>query len=329
MITTPHIAMVALDGVWLSSAGTLLDSYAAIRGRVEQVLAQDSPATMSTRLSVVSLDGHPVEIGSGGLLPVDGGIADDKIYTLIWLPAFRAGSEEARVVQRFEALKPLCKWLRAQVAGGAIVGASGTAAMILIAARLTAHMAVPVAPALRPLVRSMFPRSAIDERSTVAEHGPLLISSGHAHDYELISRAFERAIAATSARWLRSIVGLPDNIQSLPGNDPVMRSARLWLDQRMAVKVSIRQMAAELSMSHSTLLRRFRKAFGMTPKAYVQSERIDAAKNMLAATNRSIESIGRQVGFSEPRLFRSAFRQITGMTPSSWRNTGPPQGGQA
>lgn len=303
----------------------MLDCYAYTRGRVEQVLSPEGPATMVTQLRVLSVDGRPVKQHGGGVLDVDGAAGGDQPYSFIWIPAFLGGDTEA-MARRMAALDGVCRWLREQARGGAIVGASGIAALVPIAARLVDNVAVPIAPSMRPLVRALFPRAPIDETATFVESGQLLFSSGHAHDYTLIIRGLERVLAPSMARWLRSIVGLPDRMQRQPVDDLLMHSASLWLDQRFATHVSISELAAEHSLSHSALSRRFRKAFGMSPKAYVQQARVKAAQHQLESTNRSIDTIATLCGFSDARLFRAAFRQYTGMTASEWRrrHTAPP-----
>jgi transcriptional regulator GlxA family with amidase domain len=58
----------------------------------------------------------------------------------------------------------------------------------------------------------------------------------------------------------------------------------------------------------------------MTPKAYVQQLRLQSAIKMLEKTSRPIDRIAELVGFSDSRLFRTMFRQQTGMTATEWRD---------
>jgi transcriptional regulator GlxA family with amidase domain len=78
-------------------------------------------------------------------------------------------------------------------------------------------------------------------------------------------------------------------------------------------------MAEELSTTHQTLIRHFKKALGVTPQVYVQQLRLAAAQRMLTTSNRSIDRIAGLIGYSDVRLFRSMFRRCTGMTATAWR----------
>lgn len=312
-------ALVALDGAYHSSAGALIDSYALARQRVEHIFDGVDPMAMETRLRIVSIDGGPVAMSDGRRLEVDGSIDGGDAYAFVWLPAFRAGGR-AELEARFERIQALLPWLRLQAERGAIIAASGASAMVLMAAGLTQGIAVPVARALRPLARSMFPRHRFDDRPSFVDHGSLLIANGIASDLSLIVRVMERALSPDVGRWLTSIMGLDREEEELLARDQLVANAQIWLEQRFTGKVSLSELADALSTSQPTLIRRFRKALGLTPKAYIQQLRLQSAIRMLERTNRSIDRIAELVGFSDSRLFRTMFRQHTGMTATRWRD---------
>lgn len=314
----PDFALIALDGAYHSSVGALLDSFVLARDRVEHMFSREDGVKMETRLRVLSIDGRPASLSDGRTLQVDGAIDPDERFAFIWLPAFRAGGRKA-LEERMAKAQPLIAWLSAQAQAGATIGGSGASALLLMAARLTEGRAVPVARALQPLARAMFPRLRQEERLGLVDYGRLLIANGIAGDLSLITRVMERTLAPEIGRWLTSITGLDRETQEQLSIDPLVASAQLWLEQRFTGQVSISELASELSTSHPTLIRRFRKELGTTPKAYVQQLRLHAAQRMLEKTNRSIERIAALVGYSDSRLFRQMFHEHTGMTASAWR----------
>jgi transcriptional regulator GlxA family with amidase domain len=129
----------------------------------------------------------------------------------------------------------------------------------------------------------------------------------------------ERLLSGGSSRWLTSVTGLDREVSELLAADPLVAAAQIWLEQRFASGVSISGLAAELSTSHPTLIRRFKKSLATTPNDYVQQLRLTAAQDLLARSNRTVESIALLVGYSDARLFRTMFRQKTGMTATEWR----------
>lgn len=78
-------------------------------------------------------------------------------------------------------------------------------------------------------------------------------------------------------------------------------------------------------MSRSNLMRVFRKATGQTPIEYLTRLRIQRAMEMLRNTDLPITEIAFKIGFRDSNYFTRQFRNITGLTPSSYRK-GLPNG---
>jgi len=57
----------------------------------------------------------------------------------------------------------------------------------------------------------------------------------------------------------------------------------------------------------------------MPPHRYLSNRRIERAKSLLVERKLSVTEIGHEVGFSETSSFTSAFRKITGETPTDYR----------
>jgi transcriptional regulator GlxA family with amidase domain len=314
----PDFALVALEGAYHSSAGALLDSYALARSRVEDVFSREEPVAMETGLRILSVTGGPVTLVDGRLLEADGAIVRHEQFACVWIPSFRIGGH-SELTARLAGSKVLIAWLKEQAHGGAVLGASGASALFLAAAGLTDAIPIPIARALQPLAHDLFPRLRQEERLGLVDRGNLLISNGLSNDLPLVVRALQRILAPEVGRWLAAIFGIDSAEDELLSPDPLVARAQIWLEQRFAGRVSITELAAALSTSHPTLIRRFRKATGLTPRDYVKQLRLLAAQRMLEKSNRSIDRIAGLVGFSDSRLFRTMFRDRTGMTATEWR----------
>jgi len=59
----------------------------------------------------------------------------------------------------------------------------------------------------------------------------------------------------------------------------------------------------------------------MPPHRYLTSRRIERAKALLVKRKLSVTEIGFDVGFSETSSFTSAFRKVTGETPTEYRRS--------
>lgn len=84
--------------------------------------------------------------------------------------------------------------------------------------------------------------------------------------------------------------------------------------------VDLDAFAAKFSMSPATLRRRFALAAGMSPKAFQLRIRLDRAKQMLAASDSSIESIAAAVGIHDAFYFSRLFRDRENCSPSEFRS---------
>ena len=72
-------------------------------------------------------------------------------------------------------------------------------------------------------------------------------------------------------------------------------------------------------LGERTLLRRFQKATGLRPTAYLQQVRVAKARETLELTNRPVDQIAWQVGYQDPAAFRKVFRKTTGLGPQQYR----------
>lgn len=59
---------------------------------------------------------------------------------------------------------------------------------------------------------------------------------------------------------------------------------------------------------------------GITPREYINSLKVEYAKNMLLDENYNITDVAFDLNFSSSNYFSSVFKQFTGFTPSQYRD---------
>ena len=101
--------------------------------------------------------------------------------------------------------------------------------------------------------------------------------------------------------------------------DEEVAQAQQWLQTHISAPCTMAQMAAELQMHPRTLNRRFRRATGMTPLAYLHSLRINSAKDLLRHSNLPVGDIAWQLGTQDVSYFSQLFRRHSGMSPLQYR----------
>lgn len=104
----------------------------------------------------------------------------------------------------------------------------------------------------------------------------------------------------------------------------------IWKDDALERVVAEMRTHPELDWPMTTLERRlaasspkismlFKRQTGLPPHAFLLTCRVEAAKEALATTRRSIASIADSLGFATPQHFAVLFRRSVGMTPREWR----------
>ena len=78
---------------------------------------------------------------------------------------------------------------------------------------------------------------------------------------------------------------------------------------------------AEFFISESQLRRNIQRLTGLTPNEYINSLRLDRAKNMLCYSGRSIKEISAECGFASQYYFSKSFSRHFGCSPTRYRST--------
>jgi AraC-like DNA-binding protein len=94
-----------------------------------------------------------------------------------------------------------------------------------------------------------------------------------------------------------------------------VRSARAYLAERWADRVSLAELATVSGLSRFELVRRFRADTGMPPHAFQIDLRIGHARRMLAA-GQPPAAVAASCGFADQAHFTRTFRRSVGVTPA-------------
>lgn len=84
-------------------------------------------------------------------------------------------------------------------------------------------------------------------------------------------------------------------------------------------KITVEHLASIARLSPSHFARLFRKETGKAPIEYVNALRLERAKKMLRAGDRSVTEIAMVCGFGSPSYLSSCFQKEFKMTPSAFR----------
>ena len=95
-------------------------------------------------------------------------------------------------------------------------------------------------------------------------------------------------------------------------------------DARYVEPLTVDDLARAANLSRAHFSREFRRAFGVSPHAYLLSRRLERACELLRNTDRSVAEICMAVGLQGVGSFTTSFTTTYGMSPTAYRSTQPP-----
>ena len=107
--------------------------------------------------------------------------------------------------------------------------------------------------------------------------------------------------------------------QRINSTDQVISDCQTWIADKFTEPNPVQYMNSRAGLNTRTFSRRFRAATGRSPIEYIHELRVEAAKNLLEMTPRSIEEISVDVGYEDPASFRRFFRKEVGVSPAVYR----------
>ena len=111
-----------------------------------------------------------------------------------------------------------------------------------------------------------------------------------------------------------------ERIQTLSGTVDAFSRVMEYLHTHYAEDLSTEKLAARAGLSISHFERRFRSAFGSSPRQYLVRVRIENAAELLRNTNQTVSEIAQSCGFYDHAHFSRSFRKIMHQAPSEYRS---------
>jgi transcriptional regulator GlxA family with amidase domain len=102
--------------------------------------------------------------------------------------------------------------------------------------------------------------------------------------------------------------------------DVVVIAAQEHIEQHFKERIAVDELAAMLALSRRSLERRFKKATGNTVAEYHQRVKMEAAKKAFESSQKNINEVMYEVGYTDNKAFRNTFKKITGLSPIQYRH---------
>ena len=93
----------------------------------------------------------------------------------------------------------------------------------------------------------------------------------------------------------------------------------LWIMENLALELPVEVLAGQVNMSPRNFARVYKEKTGRTPAKGVEALRLEAARRMLEASQRTVEQVARLCGFGNEERLRTVFQRKLGVSPSDYR----------
>lgn len=223
-------------------------------------------------------------------------------------------------------------WLREQYQQGALIASVCTGSLLLAEAGLLDDQEATTHWGSTPIFRQCYPSVQLKPEKVLSLSGMehRVITAGGASSWEelalyLITRYCGAEEANRTAKVFllgdRSAGQLPFASMTRPRShdDAIIDNCQAWIAENYDRRNPVAQMVTYSGLTERTFKRRFRSATGYSPIEYVQTLRIEEAKQLLESTTSATDQIAINVGYDDPTTFRRLFKRMTGVTPAKYR----------
>jgi transcriptional regulator GlxA family with amidase domain len=286
------------------------------------------PSTSPFAVELVGATREPQPTASGISLPVRRSIADPGRTDIAIVPSLFV-PDGTWVQGRYP---DLVDWLQRVHTEGALLCSACSGALLIAETGLLSGRSVTIHPAYARTFSDNYP--GVDLRLdevliATGEREELVMSGASASWHDLVLYLVARHVGPTAAQALAKFLLLQWHTDGqapyVPFNPPtdhgdaIVAEAQEWLRTGYAVAAPVTELVERSGLPGRTFKRRFARATGYSPIAYVQHIRVEEAKRRLERTSAPVDDISYAVGYEDPASFRRLFKRITGVPPGAYR----------
>ncbi len=140
---------------------------------------------------------------------------------------------------------------------------------------------------------------------------------------EKMSQEEKLAILNVVVHLLRKSQRLSPSNPTLPTTkkDELIMTIVDYIKENPAQKITVATLCKKFYLTESNLHKKFKSVVNCTVGEYLSMVKIENAKRLLYNTNKSIQQISDECGFSSQNYFALIFKQKCGLSPTGYRKT--------
>ena len=176
-----------------------------------------------------------------------------------------------------------------------------------------------------------FPKANVIPEVLYVDEDPIITGAGSAAGLDAALHLYRKEFGGNVASMVARRMVMPP--QRDGGQAQFIRSAvpdcdaetlgplLTWITEHLDEPMTVESLARQSAMSARTFARRFREETGTTPHAWITSQRVTRAEELLETTNRSVDQVADDVGFVNAATLRHHFTRARGVSPQRYRRT--------
>jgi transcriptional regulator GlxA family with amidase domain len=224
----------------------------------------------------------------------------------------------------------LVAWIAATAARARRVTSVCTGAFLLAEAGLLRGRRATTHWARCDRLAAEYPDVEVDPEPIFVRDGDVWTSAGVTAGMDLalalVADDHGPAVALEVARWLVMYVQRPGGQAQFSAQLAVqaaerrpLRDLQGWIADHLADDLTVPALAERAGMSVRHFSRAFRAEVGVTPAAYVERVRLEAARRRLEEHAATVDQVARECGFGRAEVLHRAFRRRFATTPAQYR----------
>ncbi len=312
-----RVAVLATDNVFGGNLMTCRDILYGIKWRADRLPGP------KLEFELISLDGEAVTSYSGADISCDSRL-DDRQWDVVILPHVWMSSYKLS-----ELHKRIGPWLQPHLDARKLVLCMGCGVYWVAAAGYLDGQEATTYWRQHDDFTRWFPQVSWQKDKVITESDNVYCAAGGNSMSDLLLNLSIRLFGESVARGIsrdilfdirRSYDFAPLRMGSQRSHgDRLIEQVQAWLESRYSEEVRLADVARHHGMSLRNFARRFSAATGEKPLAYLQRVRLEAARDLLVHSDKSIKHISLDVGYSDSSYFCRLFRSQIGQTPAAYR----------
>jgi transcriptional regulator GlxA family with amidase domain len=312
------------------TASTLFGVYdlLAAAGRDWDLVVNGVMGTSQIQPSLVARTTDRLQASNGTWLEPDYAFDEFGQPDIVCIPDLFIAPEES-LEGRYE---PELEWIKKWYEAGSVIGTACGGSLLLAEAGLLDGLDAASHWGYCDVMAERYPKVQVQPNRALVITGDeqrIVMAGGGSSWYDMALYLIARLLGIEEAMRVARVYLIDwhhigqQPFASLSRNrqvqDAVIAKCQEWIASNYDHDSPVAAMTEISGLSERSFKRRFAKATGTRPIEYVQTIRLEEAKQILETTDRPVEVVANDVGYEDLSYFGRLFKRNVGLTPAQYR----------